>query len=259
MLKHKQVTKGLVLTLALLSSTANAALINRGGGMIYDDVLDITWLQDANFAATSGFDVDGTMNWTQANAWATNLVYGGYSDWRLPSLAPTNGTGTFNISFSFDGSSDRGFNNSSTLNELGYMFYVNLSNTSFFSPSGIGNQPGSQTFNSSFIDGNSGLSYSFDNIGINYWTGIANDPFLNAAWAFNFRTFSGIATGETQLHSNLSPLSSWVVRDGDVANSIVTAPPTPSVPEPGPIGLLAFGLLGFFAARSQARSVNAYR
>ena len=260
MLKHKQGIKGLIVSLTLLSCTAQAALINRGNGMIYDDVLNITWLQDASYATTSGFDSDGLLNWSQANSWVNNLVYGGYNDWRLPSISPNNGSSTFNSGFSFNGTTDRGFNNASQLNELGYMFYVNLANISFFSPSGISNQPGSETFNSSFIDGNSGLSYSFDNIGLTYWTGTVNDPFLNAGWGFNFQNFNGISTGETQIHSLLSGLSAWAVRDGDVADTlVVTPPPPPSVPEPGPIGLLAFGLLGFFAARSQAKSMNSYR
>lgn len=39
--------------------TGNATLYDRGGGLIYDDVLDITWLQDANYGAGSSYD-DGT-------------------------------------------------------------------------------------------------------------------------------------------------------------------------------------------------------
>ncbi len=42
----------LVITFLLFSSTAHAMLIDRGGGLIYDDVLDITWMQDAYYAAT---------------------------------------------------------------------------------------------------------------------------------------------------------------------------------------------------------------
>jgi hypothetical protein len=34
------------------SMPTSAAMVDRGGGMIYDDVLNVTWLQDANFAAT---------------------------------------------------------------------------------------------------------------------------------------------------------------------------------------------------------------
>jgi len=33
-----------------------AILTDRGGGLIYDDDLNITWLQDANYADTSGYD-----------------------------------------------------------------------------------------------------------------------------------------------------------------------------------------------------------
>ena len=73
-----------LLTGIALSGGAQAMLIDRGRGLIYDNVLNITWLSDANYAKTSGVDADGLMNWTAASAWAANLVYGGYSDWRLP-------------------------------------------------------------------------------------------------------------------------------------------------------------------------------
>lgn len=42
-----------------LSGAAQATLIGPSGGMIYDDVRDLTWLQDANYAKTSGYDADG--------------------------------------------------------------------------------------------------------------------------------------------------------------------------------------------------------
>ncbi len=38
--------------------------------MLYDDVLDVTWLQDANYAKTSNYDLDGRMDFTAANTWA---------------------------------------------------------------------------------------------------------------------------------------------------------------------------------------------
>lgn len=62
--------------LAGLSHYAEAALFDRGDGMIYDDVLDITWLQDASFG--------GVGEWEAASRWAQDLVYAGYDDWRLP-------------------------------------------------------------------------------------------------------------------------------------------------------------------------------
>ena len=69
-------------------NNASAALLDRGGGMIYDDVLNITWLQDFNYAATSGYDTDGFMTWDNANTWANALTVGGYDDWRLPTFDP---------------------------------------------------------------------------------------------------------------------------------------------------------------------------
>jgi len=61
-----------------------AGLIDKGGGLIYDNDLNITWLQDANYAMTSGYDADGKMDWNSAKTWAENLNYQGYTDWRLP-------------------------------------------------------------------------------------------------------------------------------------------------------------------------------
>ena len=60
-----------------LASTAHSELYDRGSGLIYDEVLDITWLQYANFAGS-------TMTWEDAMAWAAGLEYQGYDDWRLP-------------------------------------------------------------------------------------------------------------------------------------------------------------------------------
>jgi hypothetical protein len=79
------------MTFALVwSGVGSAALIDRGGGMIYDSALDVTWLQDANYAMTSGYDADGNMTWDGAMAWASGLAVGGYNDWRLPTFDPNN-------------------------------------------------------------------------------------------------------------------------------------------------------------------------
>jgi len=75
-----------------MTGPANATLIDRGGGLIYDDVLDITWLQDADYANTSGYVATLTydssrqnrMHWDEAMAWVDSLIYANYTDWRLP-------------------------------------------------------------------------------------------------------------------------------------------------------------------------------
>jgi len=69
-----------------LSISTHAALIDLGGGMIYSTDLDLTWLQDANYAQTSGNSSDGLMTWDEATTWAENLTYGGIGGWRLPTF-----------------------------------------------------------------------------------------------------------------------------------------------------------------------------
>ena len=50
------------MAIAMAAGQAQAALENRGGGMIYDTVNNVTWLADMNYAKTSGFDSDGLMS-----------------------------------------------------------------------------------------------------------------------------------------------------------------------------------------------------
>jgi len=51
-----------ILTTVMINQS-HAELIDRGGGLIYDTVLDITWMQDASYAQTSGYDADGKVTW----------------------------------------------------------------------------------------------------------------------------------------------------------------------------------------------------
>ena len=62
--------------LAFMSTATNAALVDLGGGLIYDDDQDLTWTQDASMS--------GRVNWQEATDWAANLVFGGVGGWRLP-------------------------------------------------------------------------------------------------------------------------------------------------------------------------------
>lgn len=90
----------IALTLILtFINTAKAELFDRGGGLIYDNILDITWLQYANYS-------EQTMTWDDANLWASGLNYQGYDDWRLP-VSDTSCSGS-----DCEGS------------EMGHLFYV---------------------------------------------------------------------------------------------------------------------------------------
>lgn len=237
-------------SLVLLSVTSQAGLIDRGNGLIYDDVLDVTWMQDANYMQTSGFNSDGNATFSTAQAWVNNLTFQGYDDWRLPTIMPLNGS-SYEIGFSFDGSTDRGFNSDTSVNELAHMFYNNLGNVSYFDTNGNGMQPGSESYSSSFIDAETGMMKIFENINVSNWFGLENDPVINAAWAYNNRV-NNIATGETQLLSTATLIGSWVLRNGDVRP--VVEPPTPpsSVSSSGGIELFGIGLIGLLGTRLRA-------
>jgi hypothetical protein len=81
------------------------------------------------------------MNIADALAFAEKFVYHDsirnvvYNDWRLPQVRPVDG-GKFNGKLSLDGSSDEGYNITSTQSELAYMFYVNLKLKGYYSPTG---------------------------------------------------------------------------------------------------------------------------
>lgn len=208
--------------LLAISGAAQAALHDRGGGLVYDDALNVTWLQDANYAKTSGYDADGGMSWGSAVTWAANLSFYDsvrnvtYTDWRLPTLKPVDGI-TWNINVSFNGTTDGGFNESapgtpyagSTASELAYMFYQNLGNPSIYLPS--------LPVTESSCAGGSCLQNTgpFVNLTpIAYWTGIESGYDTSQAWTF--RMDSGMQGTGYKDHPN-NTFYAWAVRDGDVA------------------------------------------
>jgi len=71
-----------MLAASLIPGAAHAALQGRdlNGSLdsfeaYYDTDLHITWLADANYAQTSGYDADGLMNRIEAITWASNLSF----------------------------------------------------------------------------------------------------------------------------------------------------------------------------------------
>jgi hypothetical protein len=185
-----------------------AELFDRGGGLIYDDVLDVTWLQDTNYALTSGVHPNGRMSYATATRWVQNMSYYDsvrditWGNWRLPRTLPVNGV-SYNDHHEFDGSSDFGFNISSPNSELGYMFHINLGGISYTDVLGNWPQPG----------------YGLPNTGpflnlapVGFWSETELDLFSGHAWGFVFLTGS-------QHHGAkaVDQFFAWPVMDGDVA------------------------------------------
>jgi len=175
-------------------SCAYATLLERADGtMLYDTDLDITWLADANYSMTSGVDSDGRMDWFESNTWASNLDFGGFSDWRLPETIQPDSNCSFHNS-----QVDAGYN--CIASEMGHLFYVDLG--------GSANSPlPTQTLFSNFQ-----LE--------NYWSGTTvapSDP--DNSWYFNFG--SGWQGGQLQTPYSFYALA---VRNGDVVS--VPLPPT---------------------------------
>ncbi|WP_297528292.1 VPLPA-CTERM sorting domain-containing protein [Thiohalobacter sp.] len=265
----------LVLTAPLLSFTAQAALLGRlpetpGGNdyqAYYDTALDITWIADANLAANqtfgaSGVAADGRMDWNTAGNWIAamnNAAYLGFSDWRLPSVGPLDGSGDpANMSNVFttnastpvgyaptttDGS-DGGWRdpNGNPVSEMGHMYYVNLANRGYCPPEGSDGNP--QTCDDA-PQPDWGLLNSGPFAGLvagGYWTGVEYTMDTTRAWSFGFSDGGQGTTDKAAL------LRVWAVRDGDVV-----------VPLPASAWLFFGGLAGLVGLGRSGKRVRLER
>lgn len=216
---------------AMMSTSVNAALIDRGGGLIYDDDRNITWMQDA-------YAAPGLMGRADAMTWVDNLTFGGFSDWRLPStlnIDPSCGTDATDKQFLTLTPCSGG--------EMGHLIYSE----------GLTYLPGDATLTSNLSWGSLGL---FDNVyGGGYWTStdylwtdqpyedpagsttestgkpFPRTPRTNFGWLFYF---GGDPGAHKTILATTASRAVWAVRDGDVA----------AVPLPGAVWLFGSGLLG---------------
>lgn len=224
----------------------------------YDTELDITWLADANLAASNTFGVAGIssgnavggMPWSTAHEWVNAMnsaAYLGITDWRLPNDFPidrevglennSDNEGYF-LEFSTNGISDGGYAlrgegwvgvAGEPASELGYLFYVTLNNLSACIPdlvTPIGddlrclNDAGDRTT----WPAGAGLTNTgpFTNLDEAYYWAAQEDPRENAlrGRGLNFTTGFRIALGKT-----IDRNRAWPVVSGDVG--ALQQPPPP--------------------------------
>lgn len=223
------------------AQASQATLIDRGGGLIYDTVLNVTWLQDTNYAETSGAVTsgpDGLMTWSEAMSWASSLTYYDsvrgveLTGWHLPDVSPVNGV-SWHFATGTAGDTDDSYNISApgtiyagtTASQLAYMYYNNLDNTARCPPVG-----GFAACLDPSAPRVAPLNYGpFINPQTQYWTDSNEDlPFADAL----ILEFDTTQYGAQSAANAAVARAAWVVRDGDVA----------AVPEPSTWLMLAAGL-----------------
>ena len=188
----------------------------------YDTELDITRLADANYARTSGYDADGLMTWSTANAWAASLnPYGsGITGWRLPTTVDVGNDGATYTNF-YQGV-DSGYN--TTHGEMSHLFYETLGNAAYYNTSGV-------------ATGCTAPNYCLTNTGpffnlqpYYYWSATEYALSTSDAWSFDF------SNGLQYSYYKTLNFYAWAVRAGDVGAS--------TVPVPAAVWLFGSGLLG---------------
>lgn len=215
-----------LITIALLSMaawSANAALLGRAPitpagtdyQAYYDDILNITWLANANLANTNTFGVTGIqsggwMTWPKATEWiaAMNAAsYLGANNWRMPVAIDTGLPGCTSFA---NGGTDCGWNTDPAAGEMAHLYFVTLGNISAIATNGASTgcglaAPGYCLTNTGPFQN---LSPSLDTY---YWYGTTYAPDPTNAWAFYF----GLGYQGPDDKVDGCCYRVWAVQDGD--------------------------------------------
>lgn len=196
----------------VMAGSANAALISRAGGQAYyDDMLNITWLTNANLAASNSFgvtgiNIGGAMTWAKANEWiaAMNAAnHLGVNSWRLPFVEDTGPPG---CDFAYSGT-DCGYNvqtmsGSTVFSEMAHLYYVTLGNLAFCTTGASCPQAGWGLTNTGPFFANLQPGY--------YWSGTTYATGTSSAWYFYFND------GSQSFNTQNNNFYAWAVSPGDV-------------------------------------------
>jgi hypothetical protein len=202
-----------------LPGAADASLVDRGGGLIYDTDLNITWLADANYAFTSGYDqegaTDGLMTYAYATAWAAQLTYGGFTEWRLPTTLQPDPTCAQQYSF---GSGQY----NCTGSEMGHLYYTEFAS----------------------VAGNGGIHNASYNLFTNlqsdlYWSSTSVATIPTFAWQFSF------IDGNQYVNNKAGAIRAMAVHPGDIGAAT-------TVPAPAALWLLGTGLATLAGTRRRS-------
>lgn len=190
-MKRILICVGILIVICSSTMSAYSTLIDNGNGtitQIRNDGSVLMWLQDANYAKTSGYVSEaiyaheGRMFWSTAMKWADDLEYAGYRDWRLPRADPL-----CNTYFNCENS------------ELGNLFYQEL-----------GGVAGQSILSSSDPD----LALFVNIQDYHYWTSTDYPGSDDKHWAYYFYMAnggqSGSRTGDVPGHA--SEFYAWAVR-----------------------------------------------
>lgn len=214
--------------LAVVSFSAEAALVSRLGGLAYYDTdANLTWLANANAGAGSVFDNgftgnDGDMTWDNANSWATSLNVDGVTGWQLPMTTQPDTTCSLHFT-GFDGG------NNCTGSDMGKLFYTALGNTAGFLTQ-TGPFSNIQSVFGSFSSATS------------YWSATEYSPGPSQVWIFSMHD------GGQHLSFKDSKYFAWAVHSGDVIAGAGT------VPVPAAVWLFSSGLIGLVGFARQKKA-----
>lgn len=195
------------------AAPAQAALVDRGGGLVYDTERDLTWL-------TAPALLPGVaLNWLDAAEFASDFVFAGGANWLLPQTPFADAGCAGAEGFGCIGS------------QMGHLFHERL-----------GGQPGESVFDTTgdSADDVAAVALFPALQSAWFWSWQLADDGANTAFAFHF------GTGEQAIRDTTLSGRVLLVHNGDLgAASAVDSPPT--------LPLVLAALLAGFVARPRWR------